>query len=221
MLIVGKGGPERLRRMTDPFATIAASIGASLFGLALLLGGPTARAAAAACAPAPKTLSAVPVVEVREPGPGQHAEITLRANQPLALDFDPLDAHALLRGNDLTLNFPSGGVLVMRHVARAGVPLPTLLQLPDGTIVDACALLEALPREQVSPTAGKIPNEKIPLKRINPAAGPPERGHPVVTPFHQPGLGPGMTPDGPLPPEGYNPKPPPLPVPVGGASVGR
>lgn len=168
-------------------------------------------AAGAACPPAPATLSTAPL-EVHEPAPGQHVEITLTPNQPLALDFDPLDAHAVLHGNDLTLTFADGGVLVMHHFEQAGVPLPTPLQLPDGTIIDPCELLQALPPEQVNPNAGKIPNEKIPL--INPTAGPPEPGHPVVTPFHLPGLGPGLTPDGPLPPHGYNPPGPPL-VPPG------
>ena len=75
-----------------------------------------------------------------------------------------------------------GGVLVLHHIAQNDNPLPTALQLPDGTIINPCELLQALPEEQPNPTAGKIPEEKIP--QPNPEAGPeqpnPEAGAPTA-----------------------------------------
>ena len=153
----------------------------------------------------------MPPIEVHEPAPGQRVDVDVTPNQPLTLDFNPLDAQAILHGDDLTLTFADGGVVVLHHISQHGVALPTALQLPDGTIIDACELLQALPGEQVNPAAGKIPNEKIPLEEINPTAGPqdinpaagPSAGaHPVVTNFTLPGLGNGLTPLGGLPPEG-------------------
>ncbi|HEV8016013.1 MAG TPA: hypothetical protein VGP48_10790 [Stellaceae bacterium] len=180
---------------------------------ALATDAPRPLHAGAACPPAPANSSVAPL-EVHEPAAGQRVDITLAPNQPLTLDFNPLDAQAVRHGDDLTLTFADGGVLVLHHIAQNGNPLPTPLQLPDGTIINPCELLQALPEEQTNPTAGgeKIPNEKIPL--INPAAGPEEinpaagptpiiGAHPVVTPFEIPGIGNGLTPLGPLPPEGF------------------
>lgn len=160
----------------------------------------------AVCAPAPASVGGSPI-EVHEPRPGQHVEITVTPNQALIFDFNPLDAQAVRHGNDLTLTFADGGVLVLHHIAQDGTPLPTALQLPDGTIINPCELLQALPEEQPNPTAGKIPEEKIP--QPNPEAGPeqpnPEAGAPpVTTPFDVPGLGEGLTPLGPLGAEGFN-----------------
>lgn len=176
---------------------------------------PQAEHAAAACPPAPAN-SSVPPVEIHEPAPGQRVEITITPNQPLTLDFNPLDAQAVRHGDDLTLTFADGGVLVLHHIAQDGNPLPTPLQLPDGTIINPCELLQALPGEEANPTAGKIPNEKIPLinptagpQQINPAAGPtpiiaPGGAHPVVTAFDLPSIGAGLTPLGALPPEPFS-----------------
>ncbi|HEY1503625.1 MAG TPA: hypothetical protein VGF92_04950 [Stellaceae bacterium] len=154
----------------------------------------------AACAPAPANVGNSPI-EVPEPQPGQHIELTVTPNQALVFDFNPLDAEAVRHGDDLTLTFADGGVLVLHHIAQNGNPLPTALQLPDGTIINPCELLQALPDEQPSPTAGKIPEEKIP--QPNPAAGPVVGAPPVTTPFEAPGLGHGLTPLGPLSPEGF------------------
>lgn len=174
--------------------------------------------AAAACPPAPATSSVQPV-EIHEPAAGQRVEITVTPNQPLTFDFNPLDAQAVRHGDDLTLTFADGGVLVLHHIAQDGNPLPTPLQLPDGTIINPCELLQALPGEEANPSAGKIPNEKIPLinpsagpEQINPAAGPtpiiaPGGAHPVVTAFDLPGIGNGLTPLGALPPEPFSTTP--------------
>src|SRR5579875_2614079 len=138
--------------------------------------------AAAACPPAPTTIGATPL-EIHEPAPGQHVDVTVTPNQPLTLDFNPLDAQAVRHGDDLTLTFADGGVVVLHHITQNGNPLPTALQLPDGTIINPCELLQAMPEEQPNPEAGKIPNEKIP--EINPSAGPeqvnPQAGAPPVT----------------------------------------
>jgi len=162
--------------------------------------------APAVCAPAPASVGGSPI-EIHEPMPGQHVDITVTPNQALIFDFNPLDAQAVRHGDDLTLTFADGGVLVLHHIAQAGTPLPTALQLPDGTIINPCELLQALPEEQPNPTAGKIPEEKIPQpnpeagpEQPNPAAGAP----PVTTPFEVPGLGEGLTPLGPLGAEGFN-----------------
>lgn len=158
--------------------------------------------APAVCAPAPASVGNAPI-EVHEPKPGQHVDITVTPNQALIFDFNPLDAQAVRHGNDLTLTFADGGILVLHHIAQDGNPLPTALQLPDGTIINPCELLQALPEEQPNPAAGKIPEEKIP--QPNPEAGPEAAGAPpVTTPFEVPGLGEGLTPLGPLGAEGFN-----------------
>jgi hypothetical protein len=167
---------------------------------------PAQHAPAAVCAPAPASVGNSPV-EVHEPNPGQHIDVTVTPNQALILDFNPLDAQAVRHGDDLTLTFADGGVIVLHHISQAGMPLPTALQLPDGTIINPCELLQALPEEQPNPAAGKISEEKIP--QPNPEAGPeqpnPEAGGapPVTTPFDVPGLGDGLTPLGPLGAEGF------------------
>ncbi|HVA15045.1 MAG TPA: VCBS domain-containing protein [Stellaceae bacterium] len=160
--------------------------------------------APAVCPPAPANSSVAPLV-VHEPPAGQQVDITLVPNQPLTFDFNPLDAHAVRHGDDLTLTFADGGVVVLHHIAQDGNPLPTPLQLPDGTIISPCELLQALPGEQGNSENGKIPNEKIPfenfkipLEHIIPLGA-----HPVVTPFELPSLGPGLVPLGGLPPEGF------------------
>ena len=152
--------------------------------------------APAVCAPAPASVGGA-ALEIHEPKPGQHVDITVTPNQALILDFNPLDAQAVRHGDDLTLTFADGGVLVLHHIAQNGNPLPTALQLPDGTIINPCELLQALPEEQPNPTAGKIPEEKIPQpnpeagpEQPNPAAGP--GAPPVTTPFEVPGLGEGL-----------------------------
>ena len=159
------------------------------------------------CAPAPASVGGA-AIEIHEPKPGQHVDITVTPNQALILDFNPLDAQAVRHGDDLTLTFADGGVLVLHHIAQNGNPLPTALQLPDGTIINPCELLQALPEEQPNPTAGKIPEEKIPQpnpeagpEQPNPAAGP--GAPPVTTPFDVPGLGEGLNPLGPLGPETF------------------
>ena len=184
------------------------------------LATPAAHAhAPAVCPPAPAN-SSVPSIEIHEPPAGQTVEISVTPNQPLTFDFNPLDAKAVVHGDDLTLTFADGGVLVLHHISDHGMPLATSLQLPDGTIINPCELLQALPEDQVNPTAGpndKIPNpaagndEKIPQpnpaagpEQPNPAAGPGGGAHPVVSPFDIPGFGPGLTPLGALPPEGFN-----------------
>lgn len=165
-------------------------------------------APAAACAPAPASVGGA-AIEIHEPKPGQHIDITVTPNQALILDFNPLDATAVRHGDDLTLTFADGGVIVLHHISQNGNPLPTALQLPDGTIINPCELLQALPEEQPNPAAGKIPEEKIPQpnpeagpEQPNPAAGP--GAPPVTTPFEVPGLGEGLTPLGPLGAEGFN-----------------
>jgi hypothetical protein len=162
---------------------------------------------AAVCAPAPASVGNG-AVEVHEPNPGQHIDVNVTPNQALILDFNPLDAQAVHHGDDLTLTFADGGVITLHHISQNGAPLPNALQLPDGTIINPCELLQALPEEQPNPTAGKIPEEKIP--QPNPEAGPeqpnPEAGPgapPVTTPFEVPGLGDGLTPLGPLGAEGF------------------
>src|SRR5579875_987788 len=160
--------------------------------------------AAAACPPAPTTIGATPL-EIHEPAPGQHVDVTVTPNQPLTLDFNPLDAQAVLHGNDLTLTFADGGVVVLHHITENGNPLPTPLQLPDGTIINPCELLQAIPGEAANPSEGKIPNEKIPLEneKIPHELPIPVGAHPVITPFELPSLGHGLIPLGGLPPEGF------------------
>jgi hypothetical protein len=159
------------------------------------------------CAPAPASVGGA-AIEIHEPKPGQHVDITVALNQALILDFNPLDAPAVRHGDDLTLTFADGGLLVLHHIAQNGYPLPTALQLPDGTIINPCELLQALPEEQPNPTAGTIPEEKIPQpnpeagpEQPNPAAGP--GAPPVTTPFDVPGLGEGLNSLGPLGPETF------------------
>ena len=159
--------------------------------------------------------SSVAPVVVHAPPPGQHVEITVSANQPLNFDFNPLDAKAVRHGDDLTLTFADGGVVVLHHITDHGTPLVTQLELPDGTVINPCELLQAFPEEQVSPAAGndKIPEMKAPEinpsagpEEINPAAGPTPilaGAPPVTTPFDVAGLGNGLTPLGPLGPEGF------------------
>jgi hypothetical protein len=132
---------------------------------------PQVRQATAACPPASAKRTVTPI-KIHEPRAGHRADVTVAPDQPLAFDFDPLDAQGVRHGDDLTLNFADGGVLVLHHIAKSGNPLATPLQLPDGAIINPCVLLQALSGEQANPSAGnnKIPEEKIPPDEINPAS---------------------------------------------------
>ena len=78
--------------------------------------------------PAPEAASAVTV----ETSPGGN----------LTLGFDPSTAEPFREGTDLVMQTPDGGRVVMSEFFAVGEnPLPTFT-LPDGTVVDAAALLE-------------------------------------------------------------------------------
>src|ERR1700742_4426504 len=86
------------------------------------LATPAAAHTPAVCA-APPANSNVPFIEIHEPAAGQRVDITVTPDQPLTFDFNPLDAKAVLLGDDLTLTFADGGVLVLHHISDHGTPL--------------------------------------------------------------------------------------------------
>ncbi len=128
---------------------------------------------------------------VHAPGPGQHIDVDVIANQPLIFDFNPLDAHAVRHGNDITLTFADGGEVVLHQIIEPSGPAPTPLELPDGTVLTVADLFNALNLGDILPAAGpNTPNGNGP----GVDAG---SGH-VFTPFEPGDLGPGLNPLGPL-----------------------
>ena len=139
-----------------------------------------------------------PPIAVHEPAPGEHIVIPIVANQPLAFDFNPLDLKATQQGQDVTLTFPDGAQVTLHDLVGLCGPQPAPLELPDGTVITPSELLQAFHFSLIGPCGGPALNE------INPTAGPTADNTGFNTqPFDVGGIGPGLTPDGPLDPTGF------------------
>jgi len=139
-----------------------------------------------------------PPIAVHEPVPGEHIVIPIVANQPLAFDFNPLDLKATQQGQDVTLTFPDGAQVTLHDLVGLCGPQPAPLELPDGTVITPSELLQAFHFSLIGPCGGPALNE------INPTAGPTAENTGFATqPFDVGGIGPGLTPDGPLAPTGF------------------
>jgi len=141
-----------------------------------------------------------PPIAVHEPAAGEHIVVPIVPNQPLTFDFNPLDLKAVEHTGDLILTFPDGAQITLHDVIGPCGPQPVPLELPDGTVITASELLQAFHLSLAGPCGGPTLNE------INPTAGP----TPIVAntgfgtaPFDAGGIGPGLTPDGPLSPTGF------------------
>ncbi|HYL31753.1 MAG TPA: VCBS domain-containing protein [Stellaceae bacterium] len=141
-----------------------------------------------------------PPIAVHEPAAGEHIVVPVVPNQPLTFDFNPLDLKAAEHTGDLILTFPDGAQITLHDVIGPCGPQPVPLELPDGTVITASELLQAFHLSLAGPCGGPALNE------INPTAGP----APIVAntgfgtaPFDIGGIGPGLTPDGPLTPTGF------------------
>lgn len=142
-----------------------------------------------------------PPIAVHEPAPGEHIVVPVVPNQPLAFDFNPLDLKATEHGQDVTLTFPDGAQITLHDIIGYYGPQPVPLELPDGTVITSGELLQAFHLSLAGPCGGPA------LNLINPTAGP----TPIIVgntgfeaqPFNVGGLGPGLTPDGPLAPTGF------------------
>jgi len=109
---------------------------------------------------------------LRQPPPKERADVFVRENQPLRLDFSPFDAEGFWHRGDLTLIFDDDGVLVFHHVLVAGRPLSLAFYLPDGSIITPCDLLIAFPAQRNSHTGAEVSDEKIPEGKIPEARSP-------------------------------------------------
>src|SRR5487761_1597052 len=141
-----------------------------------------------------------PPIAVHEPAPGEHIVIPIVANQPLAFDFNPLDLKATQQGQDVTLTFPDGAQVTLHDMVGLCGPQPAPLELPDGTVITPSELLQAFHFSLIGPCGGPALNE------INPTAGPTPTADNTgfnTQPFDVGGIGPGLTPDGPLDPTGF------------------
>ena len=141
-----------------------------------------------------------PPIAVHEPAPGEHIVIPIVANQPLTFDFNPLDLKATEQGQDVTLTFPDGAQVTLHDIIGFYGPQPVPLELPDGTVITSGELLQAFHLSLAGPCGGPALNE------INPTAGPTPTADNTgfnTQPFDVGGIGPGLTPDGPLDPTGF------------------
>jgi hypothetical protein len=121
-----------------------------------------------ACQAPSDHLDASPMI-LRKPPPGARADITIRANRLMTLDFSPFDAQLLPHDHDLTLIFDDESVIVLHRVTQAGKPLAAAFRLPDGSIISLCDLLAVVPQSPTVGTTGKIPQLKIPQDTKIPA----------------------------------------------------
>jgi len=157
------------RSRSPALATLATSETAALYHASPASTFSTTDPSDDACQSAPSDFTVNPTT-LRKPPLGRRADINVRVNRLLSLDFSPFDAQLLPHDRDLTLIFDDDSVIVLHRVTQAGKPVTAAFRLPDGSIISLCELLAAVPQNSAAGRAGsKIPQLKIPHNTKIPA----------------------------------------------------